>query len=376
MVTSLYEKARVAYRDGGLRGLVHGTARFLKRRLVDRFVWRILPKASVLRMIARSRLLTGIYYFVTQSFYREQRANLCGRAAYHEFEEQRREPRHRIIRSVHRLEKGLSMRDRRSVFAEGYIRELIGDLQLVWRRGEPDDQLLWAMDVVAEYFETVAPTPIIEQARSEFRTLMGEIGYETGDRAPFARHELPESPVTYNQVRDLARRRKSTRWFKPRPVPRERLRDAVEVAVESPSACNRQSYEFRFFDEADLVDQTSELAIGATGYRHNIPCLAVLIGRQRAYFHIRDRHVIYIDASLAAMAFQFALESMGLASCCINWPALPLNERRMEELLGLDCDEEVVMLMAVGYPDTDGMVPYSQKKDVDAVCSFNDATMT
>lgn len=374
MVKSLYKKIRAAFQEGGVRAIARRTARFLGTRFTENILWRILPKSRVLRFIARSRLLTGGYHFLSQSFYREQRANLCGRAIYHELEEERREPRHRIIRSVHRLEKGLSMRERRAVFAESYIGELVGDLEVVWARVDPDEQLLWAMDVVAEYFRAVDSTPIIDKAESEFRSLLDEIGYEPGGRAPFARGELPEASVTIDQMKELARRRKSTRWFQDRRVPRARLRDAVEVAMESPSACNRQSYEFRFYDDADQIDRISELAIGATGYRYNIPCLVVLIGKQRAYFHIRDRHVIYIDASLAAMAFQLALETQGLASCSINWPAIPEAERRMEERLGLACDEAVVMMMAVGYPDPEGMVPFSQKKELGAVCSFNSSS--
>lgn len=373
MTESLLQKARSRYREAGAWGLLRRAARFGRVRFLDHFVWRILPKAKTLRLIARSRVLTGLYHLLSGSFYREQRAILCGRASYHELEAERGDPRHRIIRSVHRLEKGLSTRDRRPVFGEGYIGELVGDLRAVWDRREPDDQLRWAMDVTAEYFRVVDATPAIETAEEEFRALLDEVGYEPGGRAPFARQELPDVSVSPDQIASLARRRKSTRWFRDRAVPRDRLREAVAVAMESPSACNRQSYEFRFFDDAGLIDRISELAIGATGYRHNIPCLAVLVGRQRAYFDIRDRHVVYIDASLAAMAFQFALETRGLASCCINWPAIPRRERGMEERLGLDCDEVVVMLMAVGFPDPDVPIPYSKKKDVDQVCSFNQA---
>ncbi|MFC7212459.1 hypothetical protein ACFQL3_18500, partial [Natronoarchaeum sp. GCM10025321] len=59
--------------------------------------------------------------------------------------------------------------------------------------------------------------------------------------------------------------------------------------------------------------------------------------------------------------FQFALETQGLASRCINWPAIPNNERKLQSLLNLESDETVVMLMAIGYPDPDGMIPYSEK---------------
>ncbi len=172
-------------------------------------------------------------------------------------------------------------------------------------------------------------------------------------------------------MKQLAVQRTSTRWFQEREVPREEIDEALEIAMQSPSACNRQSYEYRFYDDRELINDVASLAIGASGYKDNIPCLAVIVGKQRAYFNDRDKHVIYIDASLSAMAFQFALETRGLASCCINWPAIPENERQMESLLGLDPDKSVVMLMAVGYPDPDGMIPYLEKKDVGSVRTFD-----
>ena len=151
----------------------------------------------------------------------------------------------------------------------------------------------------------------------------------------------------------------------------EVIGEALEVSMQSPSACNRQSYEYRLYDDRELIDEISSLAIGASGYDDNIPCLAVVVGKQRAYFNDWDGHAISIDARLSAMGFQFALETRVLASCCINWPAIPQNERKMEALLDLAPDESVVMLMAIGYPDPDGMIPYSEKKRVESVRSYN-----
>jgi hypothetical protein len=43
----------------------------------------------------------------------------------------------------------------------------------------------------------------------------------------------------------------------------------------------------------------------------------------------------------------------------------------MAETLKLDADERPIMLIAVGYPDPEGMVAYSQKKPIDVLCKFN-----
>jgi len=58
--------------------------------------------------------------------------------------------------------------------------------------------------------------------------------------------------------------------------------ETLKVAMQSPSAHNRQSYEYRLYDDQELVDKISSLAIGASGYSDNITCLAVIVGKQRA----------------------------------------------------------------------------------------------
>ncbi|WP_312911788.1 nitroreductase family protein [Natronosalvus caseinilyticus] len=290
---------------------------------------------------------------------------------YHKLEEERDNLRHRIIRNTHRIEKGLSMRNRRPVFAEGYIRDLVNDLKNAWDHSQEDAQLYWTIDVLVEYFETVDHTDVIGDAYSEFSSFLAHIDHTPGDRVPFPRRELSDPPVSHDELKQLATQRTSTRWFQDQEVPRYLIDKSLEVAIQSPSACNRQSFEFRFYDDPESIEKISSLAIGAGGYRHNIPCLAVIIGKQRAYFDSRDKHVTYIDSSLAAMAFQFSLETQGLASCCINWPSIPSNDRQITDLLGLENDEIVIMLMAIGYPDPDGLIPYSEKKRLEDIRSYN-----
>ncbi|WP_252699693.1 nitroreductase family protein [Natronosalvus vescus] len=370
---SLFQRARSIHRERGFLSLARKSPKFLANRvLFDKFVWKLIDKGKAKKVLANSRTLTTLYFALHQTFYIEQQTMLHGQATYHEEEEQRENPRHRIIRNIHRIEKGLSMKNRRSVFAEGYIKETVHDVISAWKRNEhPDDQLYWAVDVLSKYFETVEVNDNIRGSKIIFESFLADINYEPGNRTPKPRQEFECEPVEHEDLKKLAEQRSSTRWFKQRKVPRERIDDALEVAIQSPTACNRQPFEFRIYDDDELIKEIVELPMGTKGYRENVPCLAVIVGKQRAYFHNRDRHVVYIDSSLAAMSFQFALETLGLASCCINWPAIPWREREMAELINLDNDEEVIMLMAIGYPDEEGMVPYSEKKDLDSIRKYN-----
>ncbi len=97
----------------------------------------------------------------------------------------------------------------------------------------------------------------------------------------------------------------------------------------------------------------------------------MIVGDLRAYFSERDRHVIYIDGGLAAMALQFALEVQGVSSCCINWPDVEFQERNMDQALGLAPNQRPIMCMSIGFADPTGSVPYSQKKSLDEIRSYN-----
>ncbi len=179
-----------------------------------------------------------------------------------------------------------------------WLADVVGDLRTAWDPGSVDDQLCWAVDVLAEYFDTVDRTLSISNTESEFADFLSEISYTPSGRVAFPRHELDESPVSLNAMKQLAVQRTSTRWFQNQAVTHEKIDEALKIAMQSPSACNRQSYEYRLYDDRELIDEISSLAIGASGYSDNITCLAVIVGKQRAYFNDRDKHVIYIDASL------------------------------------------------------------------------------
>jgi hypothetical protein len=77
--------------------------------------------------------------------------------------------------------------------------------------------------------------------------------------APYQRDLEKPLPVKYDALLELLHRRRSVRWFLPEPVPRDFIDRAVEAASLSPSACNRQPYQFRIFDDPQLVEAVADM---------------------------------------------------------------------------------------------------------------------
>jgi nitroreductase len=331
---------------------------------------------AVLAAGGTSRLGATLYSLVGfGTFNREQYAVLSGRRAYYENLRRARASHVELRRNVHRLEKGILMRPRRDTFAKDYILETVEYYRTAVRRGPQDpvldaSELQWAHDVLAEYFAIITVAdPVVDRARAVFESL--EHSTTDGTAKPYEHGSIPDSGITYEQMMALAMQRRSVRWFLDKPVERDLVDKALLVARQSPTACNRLPFEFLVFDDPDQVQKVASIPFGAAGYSHQIPTIIVVKGRLDSYFSPRDRHVIYIDAALAAMGFMYALETLGLSSSVINWPDFEPLEAKMAKTLGLEPYERVVMLIAVGYADPTGLVAFSQKKDLDVLRTYN-----
>jgi nitroreductase len=348
------------------------------KRTIRQFIRRTFDKINyqLIALCVRYPYLSNIYYCFDRGFENEHSSVLAGRRRYFQSMYNGSSLGHvyRLRRNIHRIEKGIIARPRREVFAREYIDHTVESLLML----APDSALSaanplcqWATSVLQEYFASVSEglDTKIDASRTRFNEYLQNLN-DDGAKKPY-RRDLSPLGLTITDLEELAIRRRSVRWYEDRPVPREIIDKAVEIAGYSPSACNRQPFEFRIFDDPALVKKLAELPMGTRGFNHQFPVFIVIVGKLYAYPYNRDRHVIYIDASLAAMAMQFALEVQGVSTCSINWPDIPERERKMAEALNLAKDERVVMCMSAGYPDSDGMVPYSQKKHINELRSYN-----
>lgn len=331
---------------------------------------RALISYWLVRAFAWSEFTASLYYLlVSREFRREHLAVLQGRRRYSESRRAGAGSLYLLRRNIHRLEKGLIMRPRRPVFATEYIAETVDHYCRVARVADnASTELQWAGDVLWEYFLVSAESPILESSRRRF--LHAYDGQTSRPIVPRPRGPYLQPPIRFDDFLSLTVRRRSVRWFAPQTVPRALIDQAVLAAAMSPSACNRQPYRFIVFDEPMDAARIGALAAGTAGFASGFQCLAVLVGSLNAYLEERDRHLIYIDTSLAAMGFMLALETLGLSSCPINWPDVAVREHAMAEALQLPDEERVIMLIAIGYADPEGGVPASAKRDIEAVRSY------
>lgn len=205
-------------------------------------------------------------------------------------------------------------------------------------------------DVLRLYLEVTREDSSTEAARQKFALRETSLGAAT-NAVPYARDELVRAGFDFDNLQALARHRRSVRWFVPKPVPRDLVERAMLIAREAPSACNRQPFVFRAFDDPQRAREIAEISMGTVGYCHQIPILIVVIGQMRSFFDPHDRHLVYIDGALVGLTFVLGLETLELSSCIFNWPYLSECEYATRNAVNPENDERPVFLSAVDFTD-------------------------
>lgn len=275
-----------------------------------------------------------------------------------------------LRRNIHRLEKGLIHKKKKPVYAQDYILETIFAYHYCKSNGLMDAETKkWVEAVLAAYFSIVEKrAPMISDAWTYYCGLSPE--NKAPDNLPYSITKRPELSITYDQFKDLCLRRRSVRHYQDRKVEPEIVKKAMEAAAQAPSACNRQAFQYLFYNEADMVKRLVEIPGGIANY--TLPSVIVMVADYSAYADERDIKNPIIDISLAAMTFQFALETLGLSSVFINWSCLAPFDEKLRTIISLKPYESVVAMMGVGYPDGEAVIPFSAKKTADMLLKVND----
>ncbi len=272
-------------------------------------------------------------------------------------------------RSIHRIEKGLVTSPAKPVFAESYILETAHTFRKLVQRSVDPPTKEWAFGILHQYFNTVQPTKITSEASEILRQIERDEKSELPYTYPASNRK--KSTVSYPDFLQLNKQRRSVRYYQDKPVPRDLVEDAVRVALQSASACNRQPFLYRIIDDPALLPEAAVLPNGTLSFFTGIKMMIFLIGDLSNYFDERDKHLIYIDGALSAQSFVLALETLGLSSCMINWSDIPSNNERLKKFLKLEKWERCIMSISVGYADPQGGIPSSVKKDIGTVVKYN-----
>ena len=209
--------------------------------------------------------------------------------------------------------------------------------------------------------------------------------------------ELPEEDMkrAAREFLETMRRRRTVRDFSPRPVPREVIEDCLLAAGTAPNGANRQPWRFVVVGEPEIKAQirkeaeVEEVAFYKGGkapqewldalehlgtdehkpFLERAPWLIVVFaesyGRQEDGSKTKNYYVTE-SVGIATGMLITALHHAGL----VTLTHTPSPMKFLNDLVGRPENERPFLILVVGYPDEDAMVPDITKKPIEELSVF------
>ncbi len=262
-----------------------------------------------------------------------------------------------ILKSYHRIEKGLALPVPKPGFGADAVRLLLDDLDVYTRRFGVDWVVGAALQTLDEYLafngKAGADVAWVDTALRSLRAriALGACPPGAGGTIQIRREDvLRHAGMPFE---DFAKWRHSVRQFAAQPVDDALIEQAASIARYAPSVCNRSGGMVYSISDPARAKELLKFQNGNRGFGDTAGRILVITARQAVFHTVGERYQCWIDGGLFGMSLIYALHSLGLGTCCLNWSVEPQTDRAFKKAAGIPPDDAVIMLLAVGHlPET------------------------
>jgi nitroreductase len=264
-----------------------------------------------------------------------------------------------ILMLTHAIEKGFSLKNVRVDFGVAKIKTLVDLLSNYIKKYGYDDGLRVPFSLIYAYKrfreEHHNLTDELNSLFSEVDSLVLQKGCQRSDFSfagtTIIRHHDMMNLENAN-FETLSNKRHAVRHFSNSGEVVDldnALREAINMAKYSPSACNRQAYRVHVYKGEK---KTRVLKVqGSNPFSEDAEMAIIITGDMNRYYSF-EQHLMYVDASLFAMSLMFALTAKSIA----NIPLTQCQKRKTLNIIrkefGIPKNEMPVIMIAIGqYPE-------------------------
>lgn len=270
-----------------------------------------------------------------------------------EYDEKRQQ--FKIIKAMHTIEKGLSLKDVRVGFGVTKALFLMEKIEKYVDDGFDCEHcsIQMAMGAIKKYVEWNGERNALDSnVKAIYERLLSKIVIKefVGGTLHFSKDQVLD--FNAEEFEKLVVSRHSMRHFGEEPVDIENVKQAIKLAQHCPSACNRQPTKVHIISsEKDKGFLTTQLE-GVGGFANSCSAFLIITGDVTA-FDFNESNQWIVNAGIFTGYLSLTLHSKGIASCVIQRPLVRSKKLiAMREYLRIPDNEEVICAMGIGvYPD-------------------------
>lgn len=262
-----------------------------------------------------------------------------------------------IVKEVHVIEKGLSLKDCRPGFGVPKVVSILDMLSKYYDKYEDQEILVFTLSIIKRYIEfNESENALDVNIKVMYQNLESKIkswdAYKNllGGEIYLTKAEtMKATDIPYF---NFVKSRHSVRSFTNEPVSKELLTKALEIASYTPSACNRQPWGVHVFTQKKNIIDILDIQTGARQFKDMVGALIVVTSTRKAFFS-GENNQWYVNGGMYSMSLMYALHSVGLGCIPLNLGISDDKLKKMWKLGNIKSDEAPIVLLAVGHlPDT------------------------
>ena len=273
----------------------------------------------------------------------------------------------KIIREYHVIEKGLTMPERRLGFGKDRIISLCNICIRYIKMYKTDEpQLQHAISVLLEYKKLHETEHfLLDKEILDAIAKVESYNIHTGasQQLTFSKEEYFAS-INKDFVR-FSNSRKSIRNFTSEPISQSQITHALELARNTPSACNRQSWRTYVYSDKKLIEQILEIQGGNRGFGHLANKLIIICGEVGMFFGQAERNEVFIDGGMYAMNLLYALHYNKIGACILNCSTSIEKDKTLRKFIPAKPSEVFIAMIVCGNVPETFSIPCSKRYNID-----------
>ncbi len=258
-----------------------------------------------------------------------------------------------IIKGYHTIEKGLTMPEPRLGFGQDKIKSLVKDCERYIRLYDLNSsQVRHAIEVIDEYEKFhnnhgyYLPNEINSSIRriltNNSKALIEVVKQIKTTKEDYFKH-INSSFV------DFSNSRKSVRIYSNENIPIETIRAAIKLALNAPSACNRQTARIYLYSNKEEIQAILALQNGNRGFNHLVNKLIVRTVELGVFGFAFERNQAFIDGGIFAMNMLYALHAKGIGCCMLNCSNTPPSDKLLQQAWKTTKSEVYIAMISCGF---------------------------
>lgn len=275
--------------------------------------------------------------------------------------------------NYHAIEKGLSHKNLRLGFGKKALTRLYQNIVIYNERGFPSDDERYqsALSCIDKYIKIHDDKGYdISDIKRMFKPyLVSSYIGEGGTKRILKKDKINNLNINF---KSLAKNRHTIREFSNERIKLEKIEHVINIALSTPSACNRQPWRVYAISDTSYIKKIIEKQGGLKGYQNHPPMLLVITSDVQYYGGPIERNAAYIDGGLFSMSVLYGLEYEGFAACTLNASLNLENEKYIKELVEIKQTEKIIMFIAVGNMLDEVKVPISTRDKNESILKYID----